>query len=267
MACTALTTRGPAGALALTACGSDGLPVLLVPGGGGARGHWAGEQARLGAHRSVALDLRGLGDSAPDPRGRNGLDDLAQDALAAADALGLARFVVVGHSLGAAVALALGAREPARVAGLVLVDPSPDNRDLSPGERAELEAGLAPQHVRRFADAWYDALLAGAPHATWRAVKDALHAADPAAFAAQVRALLGFDPLGALARYPGPRLALLSERFLSLRSLHLHAPWLPAEVVPGTSHWVHLDAPEAFHAALVRFVRQVEAAEAPRAQA
>lgn len=48
------------------------------------------------------------------------LEDLADDAVAVADALGIERFVPVGYSLGGAVAQLLWKRHPERVSGLVL---------------------------------------------------------------------------------------------------------------------------------------------------
>lgn len=48
------------------------------------------------------------------------LEDLADDAVAVADALGIDRFVPVGYSLGGAVAQLIWKRHPQRVSGLVL---------------------------------------------------------------------------------------------------------------------------------------------------
>jgi 3-oxoadipate enol-lactonase len=48
------------------------------------------------------------------------LEDLADDAVAVADALGIERFVPVGYSLGGAVAQLVWKRHPERVSGLVL---------------------------------------------------------------------------------------------------------------------------------------------------
>ena len=48
------------------------------------------------------------------------IDDLADDAVAVADALGIDRFVPVGYSLGGAVAQTVWKRHPDRVSGLVL---------------------------------------------------------------------------------------------------------------------------------------------------
>lgn len=68
-----------------------------------------------------APDLRGRGASR-DVGPEYGLGRHAQDVLAVLDAVGAARAVLVGHSMGAFVAAVLAARHPQRVARAVLVD-------------------------------------------------------------------------------------------------------------------------------------------------
>ncbi|GJG85990.1 hydrolase [Gemmatimonadetes bacterium T265] len=79
-------------------------------------------------HRCVAADLRGFGDSPAPPTGYT-VGDSADDVAALVLGLGLdgssGPYVLVGHSMGGKVALALAARRPAGLAGLVLVAPSP----------------------------------------------------------------------------------------------------------------------------------------------
>lgn len=78
-----------------------------------------------GRLRLVAPDARGHGDSEKPPAGYRAEDYIA-DALGVADALGLDRFVLVGHSMGGAHALALAATFPARVRALLVVDVGPE---------------------------------------------------------------------------------------------------------------------------------------------
>ena len=70
----------------------------------------------------LRLDLRGHGASFT--RGRVGMARWCQDLLNVLDAEGNDAAVLVGHSLGAHLALEFAARHPARVAGLVLIDPA-----------------------------------------------------------------------------------------------------------------------------------------------
>lgn len=70
----------------------------------------------------VALDLRGRGFSDVTPPRTYGWVRHAEDVLEAARALGATSFDVVGHSMGAYVALQLAAIAPERVRRLVLID-------------------------------------------------------------------------------------------------------------------------------------------------
>jgi pyruvate dehydrogenase E2 component (dihydrolipoamide acetyltransferase) len=121
--------------------GQDGDVVLLVHGYGGDRNSWLFLQEPLAArHRVYALDLPGHGTSAKDV-GEGTLGVLADAVTGVLDALGAGRAHLVGHSMGGAVALAVAARDPARVASLTLIAPS--------GFGAEINAG----YLRGFADA------------------------------------------------------------------------------------------------------------------
>lgn len=74
-------------------------------------------------YRVVAIDRPGSGYSTRAPDASATLAAQADVVAALIDKLGLGRPVVVGHSLGGAVALALAQRHPQSVAGLALVAP------------------------------------------------------------------------------------------------------------------------------------------------
>ncbi|MGN6693237.1 MAG: alpha/beta fold hydrolase, partial [Aquihabitans sp.] len=72
------------------------------------------------AYRVVAIDHRGHGRGLRPPDGIVRLPDLADDAVAVLDALGIDEAVVLGYSMGGAVAQLVWHRHPERVQGLVL---------------------------------------------------------------------------------------------------------------------------------------------------
>jgi 3-oxoadipate enol-lactonase len=97
----------------------------------------------------IAPDLRGFGQSGPDPRAswasplsgsRLAMDDYARDALRLLDHLQVADAVVCGLSMGGYAAFALYRLAPRRVRGLVLADTRPDAD--SPAGRAAREQML-----------------------------------------------------------------------------------------------------------------------------
>ncbi|MBR7514038.1 alpha/beta fold hydrolase, partial [Mycobacterium tuberculosis] len=71
-------------------------------------------------YRIVATDHRGWGDSEA-PADHYGIADLAADAEGVIEALGLRRYVLVGHSMGGKVAQRMASRRPNGLEGLVLV--------------------------------------------------------------------------------------------------------------------------------------------------
>lgn len=104
--------------------GGEGIPILLCSGIGGSLELWSRQLEALGEGlRLVAWDYPGHGLS--DPGGRtHDPDSYAVVALDLMDALGLARAVVVGNSLGGAIAMRMAGLAPDRVAGMVLASPA-----------------------------------------------------------------------------------------------------------------------------------------------
>ena len=102
----------------------DAPPVLLLHGGGQTRHAWGTTAERVAARgwRTVALDLRGHGDSEWAPNGDYSFTAFSADCVAVVDQLGRPP-VLVGASLGGMSAmLAEGTSDRTVSCGLVLVD-------------------------------------------------------------------------------------------------------------------------------------------------
>lgn len=100
--------------------GDTALPVLGLHGITAHHGSFRSLAERTPG-RLIAPDLRGRGSSRELP-GPYSLTRLADDAARVLDARAVDQAVVVGHSMGAFVAVLLAARYPDRVTALVLVD-------------------------------------------------------------------------------------------------------------------------------------------------
>jgi pimeloyl-ACP methyl ester carboxylesterase len=94
-------------------------PVVFIHGAGGTHQHWLYQVRDLSQSPSYALDLPGHGRS--EGAGRDSISGYGDWLVAFLDAAGLQQAVLVGHSMGGAIALDVVVRYPDRVAGLGLV--------------------------------------------------------------------------------------------------------------------------------------------------
>jgi pimeloyl-ACP methyl ester carboxylesterase len=100
--------------------------VLLHGVTGHARGWDSLARALAPDFRVLALDQRGHGDSDAPADDDYRVSAMAADVRAFADALGLDRFALLGHSMGGRVAIAFAGDQGDRLDRLVLVDIGPD---------------------------------------------------------------------------------------------------------------------------------------------
>ncbi|MCK2043265.1 alpha/beta fold hydrolase [Chromohalobacter sp. TMW 2.2308] len=103
----------------------QGPPLVMIHGLGGQLQHftYAVTQALSHDFRVIAIDRPGAGYSAPTDDRHAHLACQAQALYEAWQALGVERPLVVGHSMGGAVALTLALEYPKEVAGLALLAP------------------------------------------------------------------------------------------------------------------------------------------------
>jgi len=117
-------------------------PVLILHGLSYFSYDWIDVAAALAADREVvAMDMRGFGDSGWSAKRDYSLPAFAADTKAVLDHLGWRRAVLVGHSMGGRNAAYFAADHPHRVAGLVLVDYSPENAPAGSKRVTERVAG------------------------------------------------------------------------------------------------------------------------------
>lgn len=124
--------------------------VVFVHGYQASARVWHGVQQALPAqqYRSIAINNRGAGATeAPPNESDFTIQKFAADAFELVSQLGLARFTLVGHSMGGATVAQFAVDHPELVSGLVLLDPaSPNGAAMEP---AQLEAFLDQRMVLR----------------------------------------------------------------------------------------------------------------------
>jgi len=97
-------------------------------------------EALIPDYRVIAMDLRGRGQSEKPPTGYS-LDNHLRDINCLLNDLQLERAVIMGHSLGAFIALAFAAQYPERTDRLILVDGA---GDLSTDQMNKVFVGIKP---------------------------------------------------------------------------------------------------------------------------
>jgi pimeloyl-ACP methyl ester carboxylesterase len=105
----------------------DAPPIVLLHGFAGSM-RWFDRLAPLlaASHRVIRVDLLGHGGSSKPPAGYE-IDNQARLVGLALDRLGVGHAIVVGHSMGGAVGVALAAQRPELVEALAVLDEGPDN--------------------------------------------------------------------------------------------------------------------------------------------
>jgi pimeloyl-ACP methyl ester carboxylesterase len=132
--------------------GAGPQDVVLVHGYQSSARIWRLLQEALDGSRfrTVAICHRGAGDSDRSPaRDDYTVERFAADDFAAAQALGLTKFVLVGHSMGGATVTQFALDHPEAVQALVLLDPAPlAGRELAPDWEERVRAQFAPDRQR-----------------------------------------------------------------------------------------------------------------------
>jgi pimeloyl-ACP methyl ester carboxylesterase len=105
-----------------TTGGKDGPAVLFIHGGLADRGFWSNQLEEFARkHQVIALDLAGHGTSGKN-RNHWTLENFGKDVVAVVQSERLEKLILVGNSLGGAVALEAARLLPGRVIGVVAVD-------------------------------------------------------------------------------------------------------------------------------------------------
>lgn len=251
--------------------GDPGSPTLVLLHGVTDSGSaWADLVERLAAsYHLVGVDALGHGGSS-----RFTADELAGDPVAAMTEAAevvleqlaeTAPVLLLGHSMGAATAADLAARRPELVGALVLEDP-PWHAPRPPERETQVVADRVADAERAAADPEAAIARCHEEHPTWPASElDAWAAAKAAvdlAFLRTGRLLPATAWQDTVAALTPPTLLVTGDVEVRVdeavrRELAALAnPALEVEVVPGASHCVRRDRPDAFHALVDPWLRR-----------
>ena len=127
----------PAESLAVTIVG-EGAPVVLIPGLFGSSYGYRHVMALLDSagYQSVGIEPLGMGTSSRPENADYSLTAQADRIAAALDTLGIQQSVLVGHSLGASIALRVAYRHPGSARGVVSLEGGPGETATTDGFRS-----------------------------------------------------------------------------------------------------------------------------------
>lgn len=261
----------------------EGFPIALLSGGPGASSSALLPIVRRleGDYRVILIEQRGTGRSRLTVLDRTtiALANYVEDVDAVRRDLGIDQWVLVGHSWGGGLAMAVTAAHPHHSAGMVLIgsigidlefrDYAFDNLRYSAAERAALEFWSDPErraaNPERAAYEYYRALL---PARLYRwsdlfpILEDLVVEPD---FLTIVDLMnedmirIEYDLASRLTSYEGPVLVLQGRQgFLGGRTAQKIAEVLPnAEIdyIEKSGHFPFVEQPEAFFSSLASFLR------------
>jgi N-formylmaleamate deformylase len=144
--------------------GGHGIPIILVPGITSPAATWGFVAERLGRKfDTYVVDLRGRGLSEGGDQLDYSLDACAADLVELADALSLANYIVLGHSMGARIGIRAARNSKSRINRLILVDPPvtgpgrrpyPIDLDWLLGAIQSAAKGSSLEEMRKFFPNW-----------------------------------------------------------------------------------------------------------------
>lgn len=244
-----------------SAVGAHQPALVFIHGGLANRTFWEPQVAAFGARRMVvAVDLAGHGDS-----GRNrrewSIPAFAEDVATVVSHLGLARVVLLGNSLGGPVALEAATLLPGIAVAVIGVDTFHDLTAVAPTDvmRTRAEAfGRDPEGSTRtmvtqlFHAGAYPDLQAWA---TAQMLKTPVSVVVP-----MLRSFGGYDP-GRAARAAGVPVSAINGDLwpTTVGTNRTIVPGFDVSVVPNAGHYLMLETPEEFNAALERVLTRLGA--------
>ena len=249
---------GPSGSIRVSDCGRGAaLPILFVHGNGANLTQWQAQLDHLRlSRRAIALDLRGMGQSAVPMNGDYSIAAMASDVATVADALRLKRFVIVGHSYGGGVVAAYVAAHPERIAAVVFAD-SAGNVTM-PKEAGEKFIAALRRNKDAVVKAWFAPILENASDPVRDAVLASVHATSVDALTGALLGLAAHDAGADVRAFKGPRLAIIAAGLAkNPSSFHSQFPEVPSRQMEGVSHWLMMDKPDEFNRILDEFLATV----------
>jgi len=253
--------------------GDGPVALQFLHGGGGGKSDWRAQMQQLSASfRTISIDLPGHGESSlpSEPT----IEHMAVVATTVRKRHGLMRNVLIGHSMGAWVALESYRRDPTGIAAIALIECS--RLAQNPGDKAALQAQVRAVGGKNLLRHSYGSMfLPGTDPQIIAASMARVERLSDNFIESVILSTIEWDATHMDATLQSLRVPLLIlqstavDGALQRRSLSRpeESPWIAyvAEQVPhaerqvitNAGHFPHIDQPATVNAALERFVRRL----------
>jgi pimeloyl-ACP methyl ester carboxylesterase len=228
------------------------------------RSYWANQLDVFAArNRVVAIDLAGHGESGLN-RTDWGPKTYAEDVKAVADALGLKKMILIGHSMGGPVVAEAALLLPGRVQALVGVDIFQNIEQRPPEELvnqllAAMQADFPAATERYIRSVMFPANAD--PALVDRIAKD-MAAAPPVVGIESMKAMVRMDLPSVIERTKLPIYCVDSDKFpLDVEAGKRHAALFKVRVLPGVGHFLMLEKPGEFNRLLQETIAEILATQ------
>jgi len=226
--------------------------LVFVHGAGGTSHGW--DLQRLAFPNGMAVDLPGRGGSGP---ARRRIEEYAAWLHDTPHQFGQLPAVLVGHSMGGAIALAFALAYPGEASGIVLV---------ATGARLRVDpailGGLAADYAPAVEGIVTRSLAPDADPRLARRLKEAMMAVPQDVTLGDFQACDAFDVMQRLEEIRAPALVIAGRedrmtppRYSEFLHAHLRASHLVW--IEGAGHMVHVERPREVNEAIQRFLRGV----------
>lgn len=240
----------------------DAPPVVLLHGLGASAEDWDYQIPVFAQRfRVIAIDFAGFGRS--DRRGPYGVRSFARDVWLLLEQLDIRRFVLMGHSMGGAVAQEMALEQPLRITHLVLANTMPSfvpetlDHQFMLWSRLMIMSVLGPA---RLAEAMSVKLFPSDEHLALRErVIRRGRTNVRSAYLASVWSLTRWSARHRLHTLGMPVLLVAAEHdYFSRADFERFKEAMPSgarmEIIPGTRHALPLERPDLFNARVLSFL-------------
>jgi pimeloyl-ACP methyl ester carboxylesterase len=257
-------------------------PLLLIMGFAMNATSWGLQiPAFAGRYRVIAFDNRGVGRTSQ-PEGPYSIPQMAADAAALLDHLGIESAHIVGASMGGMIAQEFAIRYPSRVRGLVLACTTPGGPHsvgyeemMTASEEGlamtDLSAMMTPEGIKEGMDRLFTAEFQAhpTPAAIQMGLAGMLYPQTLTGMKAQLTAILAHDTYDRLSKISAPTLVIAgdADTFVDARNSPILASRIAGAkliMLPGQKHGFTAEKPDETNAAILEFLAQVKQAVAAK---